>query len=246
MNNIAKYQQDIDKLIISGDELAKLLVGSNDNLLKFRDGYEIWYSEALSLVSALMPIRINDFCSYYDNKNHDSLKKAITFTPPRNDGISFMSPLEYIPPKQIDFALSLFSNQLNILKSVKKRFESSLFDIKAVLQADLFDSELDAATELNSKGFMRGAGAIAGVVLENHLLQICSNHRIRMSKKNPTISDYNDTLKTNGVLAIPDWRFVQLMGDLRNLCDHSKSIEPTKEQIKDLIAGVNKIIKTIF
>lgn len=246
MNNIAKYQQDIDRLILSGDELSKLLVGSNDNLLKFREGYEIWYSEALSLVSMLMPIRINDFCSYYDNKNHDSLKKAITFTPPRNYGIEFDGPWDYVPPQQIDFALSLFSNQLNIVKSVKKRFESSLFDIKAVLQADLFDSELDAATELNSKGFMRGAGAIAGVVLENHLLQICNNHGIRMSKKNPTINDYNDILKVNGILTIPDWRFIQLMGDLRNLCDHNKSIEPTKEQIKDLIEGVNKIIKTIF
>ena len=246
MNNIAKYQQDIDRLILSGDELSKLLVGSNDNLLKFREGYEIWYSEALSLVSMLMPIRINDFCSYYDNKNHDSLKKAITFTPPRNNGMNFVSPLEYIPPQQIDLALSLFSNQLNIVKSVRNRFESSLFDIKAVLQADLFDSELDAATELNNKGFMRGAGAIAGVVLENHLSQVCDNHSVRIAKKNPTISDYNDILKVNGILTIPDWRFIQLMGDLRNLCDHNKSIEPTKEQIKDLIGGVNKIIKTIF
>ena len=63
----------------------------------------------------------------------------------------------------------LFHDQFTILKSAQRRFESSLFDIRELLQADLFDSELSAAEELSKKGFVRGAGAIAGVVLEGHL-----------------------------------------------------------------------------
>lgn len=38
-----------------------------------------------------------------------------------------------------------FRQQQAILNAVKQRFESSLFDIKQLVQADLFDSELDAA-----------------------------------------------------------------------------------------------------
>ena len=59
--------------------------------------------------------------------------------------------------------------QTEIVRAAKARFESSLFDIKATAQADLFDSEIDASAELNKNGFARGAGAIAGVVLEGHL-----------------------------------------------------------------------------
>ena len=44
-----------------------------------------------------------------------------------------------------------------------------MFDIRQLVQADLFDSELDAADELGKKKFTRAAGALAGVVLERHL-----------------------------------------------------------------------------
>jgi hypothetical protein len=67
-----------------------------------------------------------------------------------------------------------------------------------------------------------------------------------LSKKEPTISDFNDGLRSAGVIDTAQWRFVQHLGDLRNLCDHSKSAEPTSEQVHDLIGGVAKIMKTIF
>lgn len=52
--------------------------------------------------------------------------------------------------------------------------------------------------------------------------------------------------KNNNVIAIKDWRFIQHLGDLRNLCDHDKKVEPKKEDVSDLISGVTKISKTIY
>jgi hypothetical protein len=135
---------------------------------------------------------------------------------------------------------------VKILKSAKRRFESTLFDIKQLVQADLFDSELEAANELKKKGFLRGAGAIAGVVLEMHLAQVCDNHNVKITKKTPSISDYNDKLKENGTYDTPTWRKIQHLGDLRNLCDHKKKKEPKPEDIDELIEGVEKITKTLF
>jgi hypothetical protein len=114
------------------------------------------------------------------------------------------------------------------------------------VQADLFDSELDAAEELAKKKFTQAAGALAGVVLEHHLAQVCENHKITITKKNPTISDLNDLLKAANVIETADWRFVQRLADIRNLCDHSKASDPTVEQVNDLIAGVKKMSKTLF
>lgn len=114
------------------------------------------------------------------------------------------------------------------------------------MQADLFDSELEVARELNKKGFARGAGAVAGVVLEKHLSEVCDNHNVKILKKNPTINDYNQSIKDADIIEVKDWRFIQRLADLRNLCDHDKKVEPKQEDIEELIMGVEKISKTIF
>jgi hypothetical protein len=139
-----------------------------------------------------------------------------------------------------------FRTQHSILKAVRSRFESSLHDIRQFIQADLFVSELDAAKELVKFGFLRAAGAVAGVVLEKHLEQVAINHMNPIRMKNPAISDLNDHLKKCGIIDVPMWRNIQFLGDLRNLCDHNKHREPTKDEIEDLINGVDKITKSLF
>jgi hypothetical protein len=120
------------------------------------------------------------------------------------------------------------------------------FDIRQLLQADLFDSEIDAAGHLLKNKFGRAAGALAGVVLEKHLYEVCSSHKLPMQKKDPTISDLNDALKNAGLIETAQRRFVQHLGDIRNLCHHNKKTEPTTEQVQDLLDGVAKVTKTIF
>ena len=39
---------------------------------------------------------------------------------------------------------------------------------------------------------------------------------------------------------------IQRLGDLRNLCDHNKQREPIKEDVYELINGVEKVTKTIY
>ena len=120
--------------------------------------------------------------------------------------------------------------QLEILKSAEARFQSSLFDIRQLVRADLFDSELDACRELAAHGFLRAAGAIAGVILEKHLRQVIADHGIDVRKAEPTINDFNDQLKKAGVLDVPAWRQIQRLGDIRNLCGHSKHREPSSKK----------------
>ena len=143
-------------------------------------------------------------------------------------------------------AIPSFRQQLAILKAARARFKSSLFDIRQLVMADLFDSELGAAEELAKKKFLRAAGAVAGVVLEKHLAQVCSNHSVKISKKSPSINDLNELLKKADVVAVEQWRLIQRLGDIRNLCDHNRTKEPTAEQVADLIDGVAKTLKTLF
>jgi hypothetical protein len=138
----------------------------------------------------------------------------------------------------LDGVFMRFQTQVKILRAARSRLETSLFDIAQLTRADLFDSELDAARELLNAGFIRAAGMVAGVVLEKHPTQVCENHDLKLRGRNQTISTLNDALKTAQVLDVPRWRQVQRLADLRNFCGHGKKREPTKEQVNELIDGV--------
>jgi len=269
ISNLEKYKADLKKLLIDGGQLLNAIQFEShteefEDILKktlktkkeinsfkkslpaFKEKYQDWYSESLSVLKLLLPDRLNDFIKLYEKpKNRKTIEYGNYVI---EDYLQNLVVTSSFGDRKVgpEAAISQFQQQLNILKSIEKRFESSLFDIKQLVQADLFDSELDVANELNKKGFVRGAGAVAGVVLESHLLQVCSNHTITIRKKNPGINDLAQLLKENDVIETPIWRKIQHLADLRNLCDHKKKTEPKKEDTDELIGGVSKIIKTLF
>lgn len=268
ISNLERYKKDLDSLIAKGDMLhmslqldcyedefkkeVKKKLGEKvpeyiEALPKFGESYQAWYSEAKSLIKQLLPDRLADFVRHYEKPKP---RKDISFENYRIEdclqGLTITRGYEKQKIVGPEGAIPHFRQQLAILQSVKARFESSLFDIRQLVQADLFDSELDAAKELHAQKFTRAAGALAGVVLERHLGEVCDNHGVKITKKNPGIAVLNDALKEATVIDVPQWRFVQHLADIRNLCDHSKKAEPKGEQIDDLISGVMKITKTVF
>lgn len=257
-SNIMKYQKDLESLLDHGqlllyglyNELSKTLE-IDDELknkikgLSFKKEYNSWYNEALAVIRQLLPDRLNDFIAYYKlDKRKEITHETYTISDYLIGIIEVKKGYQIVvDTKAVVFK---FQQQKSIVDSLKDRFNSSLFDIKQLVQADMFDSEIDAAKELNKKGFQRAAGAICGVVIEKHLHGVCETRGIAITKKNPAINDYNELLKNNDVIDTPTWRLIQRLADLRNLCDHNKTKEPTKENINDLIDGTDKIIKTIF
>jgi hypothetical protein len=260
ISNLDRYKKDLDTLSANGHALLLAMVAERfpekfktaeqkaklKGAPSFIKSYQSWYSEALVLIKQLLPDRLSNFVSHYEKPKP---RKDITYESYRIEdylqglAVNSASGTKLVGP---DAAIPQFRQQLAILDSVKARFESSLFDIRQLVQADLFDTELDAAKELAKHRFTRAAGAMAGVVLERHLGQVCQNHSVKVTKKAPTISDLNDALKNASVIDLPQWRFIQHLGDLRNLCDHSKTTEPTPAEASDLVTGVTKIIKTLF
>lgn len=256
-SNVKKFKEELKKLIEDGQLLLYSMgldlgvVDENTEkelkkmkLPSFKDEYEKWYSISMQVIKQVMPDRLDDFKRQYRDekrKNTDFLTYGVS---DYMIGLQTTRGFEVLTVGKAAFPK--FQQQLNILKSAQTRMESSLYDMTEILQADLFDDELESAKELNNKGFVRGAGAIAGVVIEKHLGHVCSKHGLKTRKKHPTINDYNQMLKDGDVIDTPSWRFIQHLGDLRNLCDHNKNREPGKDDVDELIAGVLKISKTIF
>ena len=86
---------------------------------------------------------------------------------------------------------------------------------------------------------------MAGVVLERHLKSVLKNHGLKTTNK-AQIGNLNDALKGASVFDNPRWREVQRLADIRNLCGHDGERQPTTEEVWELIAGTEKIVKTVF
>ncbi len=263
--SIEKYKQDIEALIQRGNSLGIAIKTECDHsqlanigktpeeiekirksIPNFRVEYQAWYSEAKILIRNLLPDRLDDFVRYYEKPKS---RKIIDFESYRIEdylqGVVVTNSFDGEVIVGHSAAIPLFYQQIAIVKALSKRFQSSLFDIKLHLQAEMFDDELDAAEYLLMNKFTRAAGAIAGVILERHLKQICLNYQVTFgNKKNLVISDLNDALKKANILETSDWRRIQLLGDIRNNCDHDKKTEPKEAEVQELIDGVKKIIKT--
>lgn len=245
MVDLKKIKKEIETLIEKGINLSddlQCVTGKKEckNFAHFLGQYEIWYTKTLPIIQQLSPCRVQDFMLLYSNPKRKEIKvsnycicDALTNTRHYMDAYG---------PWTASFCVL---RQISILQACHENLESVILNLQNILQADIFDSEIDSANHLLKMGYLRAAGAICGVIIEKHFAGVCTNHNIKTTKKNPTIADYNDALKDN-VYDTVEWRRIQRLGDIRNLCDHSKDREPTKEEVEELIAGTEKIIKTIF
>jgi hypothetical protein len=266
-SNIEKYRKDLEKLVVRGNHLLAKLVFEEDPTSKtayekknperyalinkeidqFRNHYQQWYSEAYELIRQLLPSRLNDFEGYYKTKTN---RKEITYAnytvEDALQGLQITRGWEKEKIVGADAAIPRLQQQLKIVESIEKRFDSSLFDIKNLVQAELLDDELGSAEALMKSGYLRAAGVVVGVALETHLANVIAQHGIKLSKKSPTLADYNDALKDNTLVDVAEWRRIQHLTDLRNKCGHKRTDEPTKEDIQDLISGATRVIKNVF
>ena len=268
MNNVDHYKKDLDRLCELGnhlyiklmlevkpESLAKLKKSDPEAIKKiekeiphFSWQYQKWYSETYELIRQLLPSRLGDFEEYY--KGNGKPRKEITFAnytiKDALSGLQVTRTSGWEEKVIVDSSAAVNSmfQQTQILESVREKFKSSLFDIKTLVRAEILDSELEQSRVLLKNGYLRAAGALAGVALEAHLKDICIQHGLN-PKQSWSLSNYNDGLK-DSAYDTAEWRRIQHLTDLRNKCDHKKTDDPTLENIQDLIDGTSRVIKNVF
>lgn len=242
------YCEAIDVGKLSKDQKSK--IESVDGYAKFRreglpilHSYQPWFTIAARAVKQILPERYDEFCHMYrsdkrSNQRIDSLSYTIS------DYIHNITPSRGGRPLFDTYGAmyTKFETQKSILNACIQTLPSRLADIEGVLLYKVFESELEAAGDLLKKKYIRAAGALAGVTLEIHLSKVCASHNLKFRSKNPTISKFNEALQKAGVVDTPTWRLIARLGDIRNMCVHSKDREPTTDEIQDLINGSKKLI----
>ncbi|MFH1738157.1 MAG: hypothetical protein ABIH23_04055 [bacterium] len=188
--------------------------------------YQQWYSAGLVIIEKNQPNRVSEFIGVYKTGIKQFLEnKHIT----KDDQFRLMD---------------LINAQFEILAAVPSHLEYSMYDVELTVYSVLMDDEIAAARYLLKNGFLRPAGALAGVILERHLKTLLRKHTppIKCPEK-AALSRVNDLCKET-VYDVATWRKVQLLTDLRNHCDHDKNREPTKDELTELINGVSAILRT--
>lgn len=267
-SRLEKYRKDLDALVDEAflvqqslalmytntdqfvAELTKFFKGDTESadacmkkIQPFPTAYQEWYSEAVTLVKQLMPDRLSDFIKLYEKpKGRKDISVENYRIEDACQGLS--TSFGGVVRADAKAASVLLRQQIAIVNAIKRRFESSLFEIKQLVQADVFDDELDSARGLLKNGYTRAAGAVAGVVLEGHLKELAAKHNLPKTAK--TINPINIALKAADVIDLAQSRHIDFLGDIRNKCGHKSTAEPTPAEVEDLITGVDKVIKTIF
>ena len=251
MNSVSVYKFDFEALLRQGEQIrndlepyfsAKSQEKGATLVGDLEERYQLWYSESLALINQVFPARLPEFQSLYSTSGFRDLVSELSY------GISTGFEDLYMEDEDArrQRVIAAFYAQLNILKSVRAGFESRLLNIRRLLHADLLDTELDVAKELASNGFARAAGSVAGVALESHLVEVCLKRKIKSRKRRPTIGDWINLLHTADAIDSVMLQRLKGLNEIRSLCTHKKSREPTTVEIDELIGGVSRITKQLF
>jgi len=249
MDKREELKEELGQLIKEAAEIVELATKAKDMaIVDFGTKYQNWYTRTLKLVKILANDRLEEFIGYYKIDPKRKTFNAQNYVI-QDFIMGIGAPNHRLTDKPLWDTNNVTAiktyNQLQILQSLETRIDSVLSDVQGSLLSELQDKELVTAEELITIN-LRAAGSLAGVILENHLQKVVQNHGISIAKKNPKISDLNDLLKSNGIYDLATWRNIQLLYDIRTKCAHKKDQEPTENEVKKLISGVNEVIKEIF
>ena len=151
----------------------------------------------------------------------------------------FKKLLETEKPSFYTTSHEMFRRSLAVLLAAKEDFHGGyLNSVRNLVQADVFESELDQATELLNAGYEAAAAVICGVVLETTLRQLCGDHAVAISK----LDKMNADLAKAGVFNKLVQKQITAWGDIRNSAAHGNSAGFTRDDVVAMIRDVERFV----
>ncbi len=133
-----------------------------------------------------------------------------------------------------------------ILKAAKDDYENEqLFEVRRLIEAELFDDFLEQSEHLLNSGYYQPAAVIAGCVLEDGLRKLCEKSSITLPSK-PKLDTMNSDLAKAGVFSKLVQKRITTLADLRNKAAHGQWDQFTKEDVVEMIQAIRRIMEVHF
>ncbi|MGL1933127.1 MAG: hypothetical protein OCC45_15440 [Desulfotalea sp.] len=138
---------------------------------------------------------------------------------------------------ELDF--SVLTRLGAIFHATKQDFEDGfLTSIKKLVQAEVFESELEQANELLGNGYKLASAVVAGVVLETSLRDMCDSEEITHGK----LDSMNSQLAKAGVYSKLQQKRITALADIRNSAAHGKTDEFNNDDVKNMIRDIESFL----
>jgi hypothetical protein len=113
-----------------------------------------------------------------------------------------------------------------------------LSPIRNLVQAEVFDSELEQASELLRSGWKVPAAVVAGIVLETSLRELCTRHSLPHGK----LDRMNADLVKQGLYNANMGKRITALAGIRNSAAHGKPNEFTDADVKAMIEDIERFL----
>jgi hypothetical protein len=142
-------------------------------------------------------------------------------------------------PYSMESSFSVAQRLGAVFHAVKEDFEGGyLSSIKSLIQAEVFESELEQAQELLDHGYKLSAAVIVGVVLETALRDLCDQENIPHGK----LDKMNAELAKSGKYNKLQQKRITALADIRNNAAHGKPENFTDEDVKLMVRDVESFL----
>lgn len=237
--DVQKTKKLIDDLAAQVDKI--LIINDPPSI---RREYQKWYSQVQQLIIRHLPNRSNELENLYYTKptKHDSDADAWLYS-------GIRSYLRTTPDWDVEASFRRrfeadIEQQRGLLLAIPEVLQLQALTISALVTADLVEGELNEASLLLEHGFVRAAGAVAGVALEAHLKLLHDQANLTYTNKD-TIIPLATRLRKADFITLGDEKKCIAMSETRNNCDHKNKSDPTTEEVRELIEDVKKFVKRV-
>jgi len=133
-----------------------------------------------------------------------------------------------------------------VLKAAKDDYEHGyLFELKTLIEAEVFDDFLEQAEYLLNSGFFQPSAVIIGSILEDGLRKLCLKQGIELDDR-PKLDRMNADLAKNGTYNKLTQKQITAFADLRNKAAHGKWDEFTPDGVKFFLNWVRTFMEGNF
>lgn len=138
------------------------------------------------------------------------------------------------------FSSHYFPQCYAVLEAAYRDFSGGfLFDLRALVQADILGDFLEQAETLLDGGYHVPAASLAGAVLEDTLRKMCDRRGVTYPERT-NIDSLNAELARDGAYNRLIQKEITAKADIRNNADHAKFDQFGKEDVAEMVKWVRR------
>lgn len=136
-------------------------------------------------------------------------------------------------------SIGKFKSLKAVFNAAKEDFDGGyMTSYKSIVQAEVFDSELEQASELLRSGYYVASAVIAGTVLETSLRELCDRENIPHSKMDKMNADLTKAAVYNKIVQ----KQITALAGIRNSAAHGSTEEFSKTDVEQMINSIEQFL----